>query len=47
MSEEREFIKHVDETILNASEDELFEIQKLDLQELQTYVQIWILQFFQ
>jgi len=32
MSEEREFIKHVDETILNASEDELFEIQKLDIE---------------
>jgi len=30
MSEEREFTKHVDEMILNASDDELLEIQKLD-----------------
>ena len=30
MSQEREFAKHVDEIILNASEDELLEIQKLD-----------------
>jgi len=30
MSEEREFAKHVDKIILNASRDELLEIQKLD-----------------
>ena len=30
MSEEREFAKHVDKIILNASREELLEIQKLD-----------------
>jgi len=30
MSSEREFTKHVDEIILNASEEDLLEIQKLD-----------------
>ena len=32
MSEEREYAKHVDELILNASADELLEIQKLDME---------------
>jgi len=32
MSEEREFAKYVDEIILNANEDELLEIQKLDVE---------------
>jgi len=32
MSEEREYAKHVDELILNASADELLEIQKLDIE---------------
>ena len=31
MSEERKLAKHVDEIILNASQTELLEIQKLDI----------------